>query len=351
MSIRIQLGLQRGRFGLDVDLEFPAEGVTSIYGPSGSGKTTLLRAIAGLDRWPGAKVRFRDESWQDADRFVPPHLRRVAYVFQESSLFPHLDVAGNISYGASRNGNTDPSDVISLLDLHPLLHRKPQTLSGGESRRVAIARALAANPRLMLLDEPLAGLDVSRQAEIIPYLRRLRQALDVPIVHVSHSVGEVTRLADHLVLMSDGGVRDHGDAARVLTRLAHEHDDGHEPFSVIEARVEQLNEANGLAEIQFAGGTLLMADDALRKGEEVRIQVNARDVSIALEPLGVSSILNILPATISRIRDLGPARVLVSLDANGTGLVAQITRKSVGDLQLAPGMKVMAQVKSVALVR
>ena len=215
LQLRFRTGTGRG---LDIDLDLPRHGITALTGPSGSGKTTCLRVVAGLERLPGARVAFGDETWQDGNSFVPPHRRALGYVFQEASLFTHLTVAGNLEFGRARvaahERTIDTGEVAEMLGIAGLLGRKPDMLSGGERQRVAIARALLAAPRLLLMDEPLAGLDSARKQEILPYLERLRDNMSIPIVYVSHAADEVARLADHLVLLDGGKVLANGPMAR-----------------------------------------------------------------------------------------------------------------------------------------
>ena len=211
MTAGLQLRFRTGAGpGLDVDLALPRHGITALTGPSGSGKTTCLRVVAGLERLPGARVMFGDETWQDGTRFLPPHRRALGYVFQEASLFAHLTVAGNLEFGRKRilahERLLDPAQVADMFGIAALLGRKPDLLSGGERQRVAIARALLASPRLLLMDEPLAAVDSARKQEILPYLERLRDHLSIPILYVSHAADEVARLADHLVRLDGGKV-------------------------------------------------------------------------------------------------------------------------------------------------
>ena len=216
--IEARLQLQRRDFRLDVDLQLPGHGVTALFGPSGCGKTTLLRLLAGLERAQG-RVAVGDDVWQDGAHFVPPHQRPLGYVIQEAALFPHLDVQANLAYGARRSATPLAlAPVIELLGIGHLMARRVTTLSGGERQRVAIARALATGPRLLLMDEPLAALDAARKAEILPYLERLQRELALPIVYVTHAMDEVTRLADHLVLLDAGRVMAAGPLAELLTR-------------------------------------------------------------------------------------------------------------------------------------
>ena len=206
-GIEVRLEGRLGRFHLQAGFEVPAAGVTAVFGPSGSGKTTLLRCIAGLQRLEG-RVVVRGEAWQDGGRFMPPHRRAVGYVFQEPSLLAHLSVHGNLEFGLKRAGaaRLGLEEVVSFLGLAPLLGRSTLRLSGGERRRVAIGRALLSQPKLLLMDEPLSGLDAEAKAEILPCLERLHQLLDIPVLYVSHDAAEVLRFADRLLLMREGRI-------------------------------------------------------------------------------------------------------------------------------------------------
>ena len=354
MSISARFEIFQQDFELKVDLDLPGRGVTSLFGPSGCGKTSLLRAMAGLDRHPGGLFRFGDETWQGQDVFVPPHERSIGYVFQEPSLFDHLDVRRNIEYGAKRTAAADRrvsiERAVELLDVGRLLTRKPASLSGGERQRVSIARALAVSPKLLLMDEPLAAVDISRKQEILPYIESLHRELDMPVVHVSHLPEEVAQFADHLVLLGDGGVKASGDVHEVFTRLdlplAHESS----AAALVEAQVVGRDEIYQLTRLAFEGGEFLAAVPALTPGRQVRLRVLARDVSLTLEAQTGTSILNIIPAVVQEIVEENRAKMLVRLAAGPTRLLASITRKSAHELQLEPGKTVFAQVKSVALL-
>ena len=216
-SIEARFRLDWPNFSLDVDLSLPVRGVTALFGHSGSGKTTVLRCIAGLERAPQGRLVVAGEVWQDTGRWVPTHQRPIGYVFQEASLFAHLTVMGNLRYGMKRTHGAPQAGVdqaIALLGIGHLLDRKPGTLSGGERQRVGIARALVTSPRLLLMDEPLASLDLKRKQEVLPYLQRLHEELDIPVLYVSHAPDEVARLADHLVLLDEGQVRASGRSRR-----------------------------------------------------------------------------------------------------------------------------------------
>lgn len=354
MSIEARFQADLGDFRLDVDLKLPSQGASSIFGPSGCGKTTLLRAIAGLDRHPGGYLDVGGVTWQDRDHFMPTHLRPIAYVFQEASLFEHLDVLGNLEYGVRRTAENKRrvslDDAIELLEIGPLLDRKPATLSGGERQRVAIARALAVSPELLLLDEPLAAVDLSRKQEIIPYIESLHRELDIPMIHVSHLPEEVARLADHLVLLEAGRVVAAGDVHDVFSRLDLPLAQGGEAAALIEAVVTAHDENYQLTHLEFAGGRISMTRISLPPGSPVRLRLAARDVSLTLEKQTGTSILNIIPATVDALNRDGDAQVTVRLLASGVPILARITRKSADELALRPGMPLFAQIKSIALL-
>jgi len=354
MSIAARFRIDRGDFMLDVDLDLPAQGVSSLYGPSGCGKTTLLRAIAGLEHHHDGFLKVGDMTWQETGHFVPPHQRPLGYVFQEASLFPHLSVRRNLEYGVRRVAQAarrvSLQQAIELLEIGHLLDRKPGTLSGGERQRVAIARALAVSPRLLLMDEPLAALDVSRKQEILPYIESLHRELDIPVIHVSHSPDEVARLADHLVLLKAGRVVASGDVHEIYTRLdlplALESD----AAAIVEAVVAAHDENYHLTCLDFAGGRVTVPREDLRIGEQVRLRLAARDVSLTLEHQSGTSILNIFSATVDAVTDEGDAQVTVRLLVGKVPILARITRKSAVDLNLEHNKPVYAQVKSVALL-
>ena len=356
MSIEARFSLAYPAFSLDVNLQLPACGVTALFGPSGSGKTTLLRCIAGLERAAGGRLVVNGERWQEDDFFLPVHRRALGYVFQEASLFPHLTVQGNLEYGAKRSRGSniaaaDRNGIVELLGIDHLLGRRVQALSGGERQRVAIARALLAAPKLLLMDEPLAALDRERKREILPYLERLHDELDIPILYVSHAIDEVSRLADHLVLLEQGRAIASGSLAEISTRLdlplAHDAD----ASVMIEATVGAHDRDYHLTRFDFPGGCVHAGLRELPLAHPARISIHARDVSIALTPVEDSSILNRLPAVIEAFADARhPAHLLVRLDAGGTPLLARITRRSCDQLRLCVGQRIWAQIKTVALV-
>lgn len=354
-GIRMEVKLDRGVFSLDADLDLPDHGVSALFGHSGSGKTTLLRILAGLERVAGAHIAVGDETWQDDARgvYVPTHRRGIGYVFQEASLFEHLDVRANLEFGLKRLRRQarrfEVKPVTELLGIGHLLAQRPGTLSGGERQRVAIARTLLASPRLLLMDEPLAALDLKRKLEILPYLERLHDELALPVVYVSHSADEVARLADYLVVLEQGRVLASGALSATLARLdlaSHFEDDA----GVMIETVLRDQDADGLSHLAFPGGALLVGRRDAAIGSRVRCRIHARDVSLALERPRGSSITNILPAVVDAVGPAAPGQVLARLKVGETLLLARITERSRRELAVEPGCALWAQVKAVALL-
>ena len=355
MGIRARFRHDWPGFSLDVDLDLPGRGVTALFGHSGSGKTTLLRCIAGLQRAPNGFLEVKGEVWQDAESFMLTHKRPLGYVFQEASLFPHLSAGGNLEYGRKRS--REPLDraaldhVVDLLGIGPLLDRRPDQLSGGERQRVGIARALAVKPRLLLMDEPLAALDLARKEEILPYLERLHDELDIPVLYVSHAPDEVARLADHIVVMQGGRAVASGPLTDTLARLDLPIRLGEDAGVVLDAVVAARDEEWHLAHMEFAGGRVWVRDQGLPVGHRARVRILARDVSLARAPVTGTSILNTLPAVVvDSVDDAHPALTLVKLRVGDAQLLARLTRRSAHALELAPGQVVYVQIKAVALI-
>ncbi|KAA8553907.1 MULTISPECIES: molybdenum ABC transporter ATP-binding protein [Pseudomonas] len=357
--INVRLNLKYTGFALDVDLHVPGRGVTALYGHSGSGKTTCLRCIAGLERAEDGFIQINDEVWQDSRNglFVPPHKRALGYVFQEPSLFPHLSVRANLEFGLKRiprsQRRVDMLQATELLGIGHLLERHPQHLSGGERQRIGIARALLTSPRLLLMDEPLAALDSKRKGEILPYLERLHDELDIPVLYVSHAQDEVARLADHIVLLSDGKALASGPIGETLARLDLPLALGDDAGVVINGSVSAYDDHYRLLTLQLPDSAqhLRVAHAPLALGKVLRVKVQARDVSLSLQAEEHSSILNRLPVTVTQeIAADNSAHVLVRLDADGTPLLARITRFSRDQLQLRPGQALWAQIKAVAVL-
>ena len=270
-------------FALDVTLDLPGRGVTALFGPSGCGKTTCLRAMAGLLHAPGGRLRVQGEVWQDDHRFVPTHRRPLGYVAQDAALFPHLTVRGNVEYGMTRvpaaQRKVSIDQAVALLGIDALMGRRPDALSGGERQRVAMARALATSPRLLLLDEPMAALDARRKAEVLPWLERLHRELDIPVIYVSHAIGGVARLADHLVLMEAGRVVQSGPASALLAQPDNALPLAEGSGIVVRATVCGHDAARGLTTVAFEQGQLQLPDTVARQpGEAVRVRLQAQPV-------------------------------------------------------------------------
>jgi molybdate transport system ATP-binding protein len=355
MSIRAAVKLDYPGFSLDVELDLPGHGVTALFGPSGCGKTTLLRCIAGLERSGRGHLVVNGETWQSDTLFKPTHQRPLGYVFQEANLFDHLSVRRNLQYGQSRvaqaQRRVDFDHVTRLLGIDHLLDRMPQGLSGGERQRVAIARALLASPRLLLMDEPLAALDVKRKQEILPYLERLHAELDIPVLYVSHAPDEVARLADHIVVMDSGRAVAVGPLTETLARLDLPIQLGEDVGVVLDAAVAERDAAWHLARVEFPGGSLWVRDAGHALGDPVRVRILARDVSIALQPVSGTSIQNCLPAIVEQMAgDHHPALSLMRLRVGPSPLLARLTQRSAVGLGLAPGNAVWVQIKAVALI-
>jgi molybdate transport system ATP-binding protein len=349
-TIAARYELQREGFSLDVDVELPMRGVTGIFGKSGAGKTLLLRCIAGLEETATGRLVVAGNVWQDGKAGRPIHERNIGYVFQESRLFAHLDVRGNLEYGRRRARAHDVGvdDVVELLGLENLLGRRPDTLSGGEAQRVAIARALLRAPRFVLMDEPLASLDRARRDEILPFLDRLHANLELPIIYVSHSIDEVTRLCDHLLVMDNGRIVADDSLQQVLLRTDLPELGGEEAGAVIQAQVADYDDHYDLTRVAFDGGEMWISGrhDA---DTELRLRIRANDVSLCREKPSQTTILNVLPGTIESIETDSDASELVHLELGNERILARVTRRSRAELGLQRGDQVMVQIKSVAV--
>ncbi len=347
-----------GAFALDVSFNCADEGLTALFGRSGSGKTTLVNLIAGLDKPDEGRIIVGGGTLFDSARGIdlPPEKRRLGYVFQDARLFPHYSVRGNLRYGMDGTKGAYGFDlVVDLLGLGAILERYPHHLSGGERQRVAIGRALLANPHLLLLDEPLASLDGARKDEIMDFIERLRDSLDISIIYVSHSMDEVIRLADDLVVLDEGRVAAVGTVEEVTSRLDLRPLTGrYEAGAVLSARLESHDDVYALSYLGFTGGRLTVSRLDLEIGAPLRVRVRARDVTLALEPPRQASVLNVFQGIVADIGDEpGPqVDVLIHIGGDaGTPLWARITRKSAHNLGLAKGTPVHALIKSVALDR
>lgn len=369
-TLDLRCHLSRGAFTLDVDVQLPTQGVSVLFGPSGSGKTTLLRCLAGLERATTGYVRMGEALWQDSAHgvFVPTWQRRLGYVFQEASLFAHMDVRRNVEYGLRHHHAALPRtaldkamEVVEVLDIGHLLHRRPAQLSGGERQRVALARALAPQPQLLLLDEPLAALGAAHKADILAWLERLRDVLHIPMVYVTHAPDEVARLADTVVQLANGHVQAVQTVADALAYGPGLAQQGDGPSTLIEGVVASIDAPWHLAEVRFAGGSIWLPRGPLAVGHTLRLRVLARDVSISTVPPQHTSIQNLLPCTVLRVEPPIPhngaghaatgAQCMVHLQCAQTTLLARITARAAHQLALHAGQPVWAQLKSAAIER
>ncbi len=355
-----------GSFRVDTNIS-SGPGITALFGRSGAGKSTIVQMIAGLIRPDRGRIQIGEDILFDSARGIDlsPERRNVGYVFQDARLFPHMSVRQNLRYGIDRLPKAQHGDtlekVVELLGLATLLERRPGRLSGGERQRVAIGRALLSNPRVLLMDEPLASLDAARKSEILPYIERLSADFAVPVVYVSHAVEEVVRLSDTLVLISEGRVAASGAVEEIMGRLDLSPLTGrYEAGAVLTPTVAGQAPEHHLTRLDLLGHDMYVPQIHVDRGERVRLRVRARDVSIALKRPQGTSVLNILPATVSEVEaDLAGAHVELALrvtpapSANGRAqtVLARVTRKSLADLALAPGKPVFALVKAVAIDR
>ncbi|POO49857.1 molybdenum ABC transporter ATP-binding protein [Agrobacterium rosae] len=355
MTLTLTVKHRLGAFTLDADLT-AGKGVTALFGRSGSGKTSVIRIIAGLTKPDHGTLTLEGTALADSNKrlFTPCHKRRFGTVFQEARLFPHLTVEQNLHYGRWFSGKTgaqtESTKIIEMLGIGDLLKRRPEKLSGGEKQRVAIGRALLSSPRLLLMDEPLAALDEARKAEIIPYLELLRDETKIPIIYVSHSVSEVSRLADQIVVMKDGRIEVAGPAADILSRPAFTAQlERREIGSILSGSVEDFDPAHGLATIRLSKVALQVPAPSAVTGHRVRVHIPARDVMLAtVKPEGLSA-LNILEGRIAEIALSEDRMVMVQVDCGGDIIASRITKLSVERLALEPGKPIFAIIKSAAL--
>lgn len=355
--IRIDLESRLGAFKSRVSFESD-DRVTALFGHSGAGKTTLINMIAGLIRPDLGRIEIDGRVLFDSEAGVNvlAEHRRVGYVFQEARLFPHLTVRRNLLYGYFLARDADryvlPDQVVSMLGLDHLLERRPGDLSGGEKQRVAIGRALLSSPRLLLLDEPLASLDNFRKGEILQYIETLRDELRIPMIYVSHTIEEVTRLANFMVVLSQGEVIAAGTVGDIMSRTDLAPYTGRfEAGAVIETKVAAHDLEYDLTRLDFSGGQLFVSNLDALIGEPVRVRVRARDVAIALQPPQQASFLNVLKGRVDQIPQAEGAVVDVRIAVGGVPLLARVTRRSAENLGLAPGREVYALVKAVSLDR
>ena len=359
-ALSVKINRRMGDFTLDIAFEAPP-GVTGIIGRSGAGKTMTLQAIAGLDRPDGGRISLGDETFFDRDQriFVAPESRHIGYVFQEARLFPHLTVTRNLDYGLVRRGPDTPiprDEVIDLLGLRALLDRQPHGLSGGEAQRVAIGRALLSTPRLLLMDEPLANLDIGRRREIMPFLERLHERLRLPVVFVSHNMEEVVRLADRVVVFEAGRVVACGGVAEVLNRIDIQNlilgeSDDESLGTIFDMHIESHDDRENLTEISGNGLTLFVQRLEQPAGTSVRLRLRARDITIATEAPRGLSVQNVIAGKIETLKEASKGQVDVGIrTTSGDALLhALVTTRAARLLNLEAGMPVWGLIKTVAI--
>lgn len=352
MSVRVQLELPRPGFRLEVDTEFPGRGVSGLFGPSGSGKTTLLRALAGLERTARGRIEVGGETWQDATRFLPAHRRRVGFVFQEPSLFPHLRVRANLAYAERRAGRGPAAlardRAVDLLGIGHLLDRFPDQLSLGEQQRVALARTLASRPEILLLDEPLASLDAARKGEILPLLAELHESLRIPVLYVSHAPEEILALAEQVFLLREGRIEESGPVGLLAARL--EGKEGPARGTLLAGRRLPAATGDGLVPLATPAGRILVPAGSLRGREEVRLLVRAEELGLAAPSSPPSSCLNELAGAVDTLEPVDPVRMAVQLRVGDARLSALLPRGPLGAMGLRPGSRVTVQLHRVTVL-
>jgi molybdate transport system ATP-binding protein len=354
--LSVDLEAQRGDFSLTLSFQAEDASVVALFGRSGCGKTTAINLIAGLLRPQRGSIQLAGQTLYDGARGIdlPVERRRIGYVFQESRLFPHYSLLGNLRYGQRRHRDApqviDLETVLDLLGLRPLLQRRVHQLSGGEKQRVAIGRALLAQPQLLLLDEPLASLDLPRRAEVLPYLEQVRDYLRIPMVYVSHQFDEVLRLATQVVVLDQGHTLVQGDIAAVSLRRELRDLVGAEATgAVIDGQVSEVEPAAGLARVRIGAGHISVDAGTLTAGQHVRVQMLARDLVLALSPPTDLSIRNALAGTVTSLEDDGAHAVLVGVEVGGATLLALVTASAARDLRLRAGLALWVLVKAVSL--
>jgi molybdate transport system ATP-binding protein len=362
MSLKVTVEKRLGSFLLDVAFDAPTPGIVALFGPSGCGKSTTINIIAGLLVPDHGEISLGEDVLLDTRRkiAIAAERRGIGYVFQDARLFPHLNVASNLRY-AQRRARRAPyvslERVLAMLDLEPLLSRRVHRLSGGERQRVALGRALLSQPRLLLLDEPLAALDRDRREEVLPYLETLRDQLAIPMIYVSHQFDEVLRLATHIVLMQAGKVAAEGGITQMsldpkLRALIGPDAVG----AVIDGTVLGEDAASGLTRVRVGNGELKIEAARLVAGARMRVQLLARDVIVSTRMPQYLSVRNSLPGVVTAIDDDGIGNAadlgsdLVSIDIGaGASILARVTRAATRELELAVGAPVWALVKAVSL--
>ncbi len=350
---QFSLSLNRAQFKLFAELTLPSTGVTVLFGKSGSGKTTLLRCIAGLERAHGTLV-IDGETWLDSVQQVdvPTWDRKIGYVFQEPSLFEHLSIKSNLEYGIRRCGDQSvrsiQADAVELLEIGSLLKRRPHELSQGEKQRVAIARAIATNPKILLMDEPLASLDQERKNEALPWLERFQRALKIPVLYVTHSLDELTRLADHLVILHEGLIYSSGSVFNQLSETKFARESHEDACIVLDGEVLERNWAQNLMRTGTGSLSVWTQNIGLALGQRTRIRIRASDVILARNPVEGTSALNQLQGVVDLVdRQESSPLVLVRVRLGNAFIFSRVSEKSLHELKIAEGATIWCLIHSV----
>ena len=352
ISGKCSVEIRKGDFELKVNFTIPEKGVLGIFGHSGSGKTTLLRCLAGLEKNVRGEIQFNQQVWLKKRKQLKPQSRNIGYIFQDSRLFPHLTVLQNLEYGMKRSipmNEANKRSLLQLLNITHLLDRMPSSLSGGEKQRVAIARALLKKPQLLLMDEPMASLDTTHKNEILPYLENLHDKLSIPIVYVSHSLDEVSRLCDNILVLESGKVIYNDNISNALSSIDSPLLKTESAVVVLNAKVTHVDVGFGLSTVSTDSGTVLHVKGTHRKGRKLRLRISAADISLCKSKVTDSSILNILPARLLTVVEETNCEVLLRLSVNKDILLARISKKSFEHLNLKFDMEVFVQIKGIIL--
>ena len=357
--LRVDISGLIGTLGIRAKFETPAGNVTALFGASGAGKSTIINMIAGLLKPDSGIIQSSEEIFFDSANLInlPPEKRSIGYVFQDNRLFPHLNVQKNLRYGQNltieQNRYLNEQEIIELLDLGDFLKRRPNNLSGGEKKRVALGRALLNSPSILLMDEPMAGLDDKRKMEVLPFIEKINQRFKIPIIYVSHDLDEVIRLADEVGLVKDGEITGLGAVEQMTSYTQfREIVGGTNAVTILQGKVVRLTGNSGLTGIETPAGIFRIPQKDLGEGTKLRLRLNASDISIATEKPQYLSILNVIPGTIKEIQQVGPGTVSVAIEATpDTTISAQITQHACQALSLTKGKTIFALVKSVAIDR
>ncbi len=359
-SLHIKLAVKRDHFDMTTELNIDTKSITALTGPSGSGKSTLLRYIAGLEPTLSGTCLFNNTLWQSEHAHLPTHKRQVGIVFQDTQLFEHLSVIENLQYAEkrSRSNAIELNEIIDAMNIRALSNHYPKMLSGGEKQRVAIARALANNPKILLLDEPLANLDIESKQSILPYLEYIHEALQLPIIYVSHTPDEIARIASDVIFLKKGRVICQGPTNAILTRddlpFAH----AETACAILQGTIDHHDDEFHLSSIKIKTSNAILALPKINKnlGDHITIKVLAKDVSLCVTPPENTSIMNCIQATIKNYTYMqDPSRLLVTLalksscNTNTEQILAHITKKSWSTLNLTKNQEVFAQIKSIAI--